>query len=362
MAQATTLTQLWDKSMQIGHGFTDREGQVLRSAVEDFDVVETYNAPEVEYREKEIISSEDSSSDFRTDVEACGAIFGVGLKAKYDQHQSVECSSKSMTKILRCIVTSDIAQYPRNGAPGLTAAASELLSNDAAKFRAQHGDYFIAGYCSRAILEARYIFRSQSHKAAQAFSSSLTAGKGFVKGHLGVDYLTNAESAGLECRVEWHSVGIATANLDTHPTRETVQRIFDNFKASVKPRPYTALLHHYSMIDPRATRSPYDRDIAELKQAVLDSFKLEKDCRMSEMMSVRTQILPDVSQVVRGVLDLRLSDGWLTELTRKRSQVASLRQALKPWQAREALLVQADNNAKHGMYRSVMPIMPAKRL
>ncbi|KAK5765673.1 hypothetical protein LTS12_004179 [Elasticomyces elasticus] len=351
MAQETTLKRLWDDSMQLGYGFSDREGQVLRPAVELFDVVETGKGPLIDYEEVDIESSEASSRDFKADIEASGSIFGIGLKAKYNQHQSVKCNCKSMTKILRCTMTYDLAQYPRNATPSLTDAASKLLSRDSAKFRDQHGDYFVAGYRRRAILEARYTFSGRSRNAVHDFSSSLDGGKGFVKGHIGFDFVSAAESSNMKCTVEWRSDGIETANLDTHPTRETVQKIFDNFKANVNPTPYSAMLQHYCMIDHRPRRSPQDSDMTELSDAILESYQLEKACRMSTMASVSAQILPDVAQVVRGVLDLRPVGSWEADLTRRRSQLAALRRRLTPWAAREALLAQAIDNAKYGMYR-----------
>jgi hypothetical protein len=288
--QDTTLIRPWTESIELGRGFSSLEEQVLQSPFEPLVASEPPTAPRVEYQHYDISSSDDSFHDFHAELKASGAVYGIGIQAKYDQSQLVECSATSMTKILRCTITHDLTKVDGKSPPRLTDEAQRLLKSSATTFRRQYGDYYVAGYRRRSSYEAMLTFSAKSRQALQTFKGSLGVGQGFfVNGKVNIDFASAAEESNIRLAITLRSNGIHVPYLDTHPSPSTIEKMFKDFQTSTNPPHHTAFLQHYCLVDSRIDRTPRVHDTPDIDMAVQMGYGLEKACRANRMQTVRAQ-------------------------------------------------------------------------
>jgi hypothetical protein len=322
--------------MRHGMGYNCTTSQLAGCAVESMQLSPPNSDPTVNVTFHRVRSQEDVQRHIGTAIQASASVFGIGAKAAYDQAQSIQFSDTAMTAILECHIRQAPAFYRVQ--PTLTHAAKQLLRSNARAFTTTYGHYFIAGQICQSSLSAIMTFKAQSKEQLDDIIASAGASKGFVAVDLAASYLEKASKAKIATECTWHSVGIPTSDLSTHPTAEDIKVIFASNKKS-KPKPQVALLEHYSMIDPHILLiGPGPQNTALLDGAIKEALNL--GTMYGSLRSVEAQaLLRSVKSTAEEITCIKpTADSWRGCVDHKLVCLGEQKQKLEKCVAREDLL------------------------
>lgn len=331
-------------SSKLGRGYAALERQVVQSPLEDFTVIEDQTEPDIKY-EHIIIGSEDElRREIGNTLDICASVFGIGIQTAFTQVQSLSCTSKSMTVILRCIITHPLSTYCST--PKLTASAEELLKSDPARFQQVYGSHFVAGYVKRSTISAVLVFTASNTEVLNTFKGKAKAGKGIVSVDMATRYQELAEKEDVQCTITWETAGIAPAGLVSNLSPRDVEAIFKDL-ARHRPKPQIALLEHYCLIDSRVLRladqHPTSSGITEGVVEALRLYNKARDCSMKVAVTVGDSAL----NIGRQFSTLRPSvENYEEELAKYRKCLGQVENELACWKARESVLLGAERNAR----------------
>lgn len=294
VSQDTVLQVPWDAAKTwLVSGYSISDGQARASPFMDqekFTITEDDPTnTDVKYEHIMISNEEEYQQEIESSLKAKARIFGVGLKATFEQLRDIRCDSKSMTSVLRCSITHEPIRYIQR--PMINSTASSLLKSDTGtvEFGEKYGEYFVAGYKKASSLVAIITYTASNNQQKNEFKSSLKAGKGIASVDMAAGYMDNAKQHKVHCSVKWQSSGIDLSLLTTYPGPEDIERIFKQV-ATCKPKKQTALLHHYSLIDinlPRTTTQLKLLSSTEHAEAVASLLRLQNRAQQCRVVGVR---------------------------------------------------------------------------
>ncbi|CAN9228539.1 unnamed protein product [Alternaria alternata] len=173
--------------MRLGRGYAIEEGQVRQSALNIFQVINPDHEPNIKYEYISIDNEDEMQREINSSLNASASVFGIGIKAAFEQLQDIKCSSRSMTTILRCT----IAQPPKID-----------------QFLATYGSYFVAGYQKTSSLSAISTYNATDKDSLNKFKGDLNVGKGIASVNAVAGYRETAKKHNVQCRTTWQSTGI----------------------------------------------------------------------------------------------------------------------------------------------------------
>jgi hypothetical protein len=353
IAAETALQIPWDISgMRLGRGYAIDEGQVRQSALNPFQVVDPGCEPSIKYEYISINNKDEMQREINSSLNASASIFGIGIKAAFEQLQDMKCSSRSMTTILRCTIISGPIQYGND--PTFNQEASALLQANYPKideFLATYGNYFVAGYQKTSSLSAISTFSATDQSTLNKFKGELNVGKGVASVDAVAGFQQTAKKHNVQCRTTWQSTGIAPKYLVTDPTPETIVDIFHKY-AACKPQPQVALLEHYSLINSRVPRSHIAASGFErIKRSTMDALRIQnkaQECLLQGAAREESQ----ASSIGREIVALRpTTEAWDTQLADLRSRLIECETRLGVWNARSLFIDFVEQNARRDWFK-----------
>lgn len=331
-------------SSKLGRGYAAEEQQAVQSALEDFTVLEDQTEPDTKYEHVIITSEDELRREIGNTLDVCASVFGIGLQTAFTQLQSLSCTSKSLTAILRCVITHPVSTY--QSSPKLTASAEILLGRDPEQFRRVHGSHFVAGYVKRSTLSAVFVFAASNAATLSTLKGSVKAGKGIASVDMASRYQDLAEKEDVQCTITWETAGIRPAGLVSNPSPRDIEAIFKDL-ATHRAKPQVALLEHYCLIDSRALRlaNQYPTTCS-VKAGLMDALQLynkARDCCLKAAILLGDSALA----VGRRLSALRPShENFDIELAKCLKSLGQLEKELGVLKAREIVLIGAEKNAR----------------
>jgi hypothetical protein len=254
----TTLQIAWEAGkMRVGAGYAMQERQIVASPFMDFDDLSISNTnttdPDVKYEHILVSSQEEFQQEISSSLKANATIFGIGLRATFDQLQDIQCNSRTMTSILRCTIDHEPTRF--KSIPGMNSTAANILGqpNGSAEFKRIYGEYFISGFQESSTISAVITYKAASQQRLNEFKGGMEAGRGFASIESAAKYKDVAKNEDVQCTIKWQSSGIATHLLATDPSPKDIENVLKEY-ATCKPKKSVALLDHYSLIDNRVSR------------------------------------------------------------------------------------------------------------
>lgn len=349
----TALQIPWDISgMRLGRGYSIDEGQVRQPALNTFQVVDPGYEPTIKYEYISIDNEEEMQREISSSLNASASIFGIGIKAAFEQFQDIKCSSRSMTTILRCTIVSGPFQYSND--PTFNQEASALLQANPPKidqFLATYGSYFVAGYQKTSSLSAISTYSATDKDALDKFKGELNVGKGIASVGAVAGYQGIAKKHNVQCRTTWQSTGITPTHLVTDPKPETIVDILEKY-AACKPQPQIALLEHYSLIDSRVPRSHVaSSGFDKIKRSMMDVLRIQNK---SQEYSLRGAAIEGSQAYSIGseIVALRpTTEAWEKQLGDFHAKLVRCEGQLAIWNERGMLIDFVERNARRDWFK-----------
>ncbi|CAN9339189.1 unnamed protein product [Alternaria alternata] len=335
-AADTALQIPWDISgMRLGRGYAIEEGQVRQSALNIFQVINPDHEPNIKYEYISIDNEDEMQREINSSLNASASVFGIGIKAAFEQLQDIKCSSRSTTTILRCTIVSGPFQYDND--PTFSQEAMTLLQAQPPKidqFLATYGSYFVAGYQKTSSLSAISTYNATDKDSLNKFKGDLNVGKGIAS-----------------CRTTWQSTGITPTYLVTDPSPETITDIFQKY-TTCKPQPQIALLEHYSLINSLVPRSRIgSSEFEKIKKTTMDALRVQNKLQECSFKGAAIEGSQAYS-LGREVVTLRpTTEAWDTRLKYLQGELTALEGRLALWNERSQFVDFVERNARKDWFR-----------
>ncbi|CAN9245706.1 unnamed protein product [Alternaria alternata] len=328
-AADTALQVPWDISgMRLGRGYAIEEGQVRQSALNIFQVINPDQEPNIKYEYISIDNEDEMQREINSSLNASASVFGIGIKAAFEQLQDIKRSSRSMTTILRCTIVSGPFQYDND--PTFSQEAMTLLQAQPPKidqFLATYGSYFVAGYQKTSSLSAISTYNAMDKDSLNRFKGDLN------------------------CRTTWQSTGINPTYLVIDPSPETIIDIFQRY-ATCKPQPQIALLEHYSLINSLVPRSHIgSSEFEKIKKTTMDALRVQSKLQECSFKGAAIEGSQAYS-LGREVVTLRpTTEAWDTRLKYLQGELIALEGRLALWNERSQFVDFVERNARKDLFR-----------
>jgi len=248
-AADTALQIPWDISgMRLGRGYAIEEGQVRQSALNIFQVINPDHEPNIKYEYISIDNEDEMQREINSSLNASASVFGIGIKAAFEQLQDIKCSSRSMTTILRCTIVSGPFQYDKD--PTFSQEAMTLLQAQPPKidqFLATYGSYFVAGYQKTSSLSAISTYNATDKDSLNKFKGDLNVGKGIASVNAVAGYRETAKKT--QCSVQnnlakhWHHPNVSCNRPLARDDNRHIPKIY-HMQTTASNRTARALFSH----------------------------------------------------------------------------------------------------------------------
>jgi hypothetical protein len=236
----------WGDGFDFTKGLDAITGGLMHSALERATPVERTVRSTAEHI-RFIQNESELNTEIETAVSGKYNIEGVTVSAAAQYLQKIQFSELAVTLIAS--YTSEYEGYDEIQRPQLTADAQKLI-NEPAKFRKQHGDYFIRGGKRGSSFHAVYTCRSRSAKDMVEFKASVGAEVPDVFSAEGSARFMKASSThNVSVAVDLWMYGHEGSPPSGPWTPEKIIKTLEWFKGHEKGRDNRAELVHYSALD-----------------------------------------------------------------------------------------------------------------
>jgi hypothetical protein len=312
-----------------------------------FQVINPDHEPNIKYEYISIDNEDEMQREINSSLNASASVFGIGIKAAFEQLQDIKCSSRSMTTILRCTIISGPFQYDND--PTFSQEAMTLLQAQPPKidqFLATYGSYFVAGYQKTSSLSAISTYNAADKDSLNNFKGDLNVGKGIASVNAVAGYRETAKKHNVQCRTTWQSTGITPTYLVIDPSPETMIDIFQKY-TTCKPQPQIALLEHYSLINSLVPRSRIgSSEFEKIKKTTMDALRVQSKLQECSFKGAAIEGSQAYS-LGREIVTLRpTTETWDTRLKYLQGELTALEGRLALWTERSQFVDFVERNAR----------------
>lgn len=321
-------------TLQLGEGYDPVRGQSLPSAFERFDVSPSEPASSFEYDSVTIGSKDDVEKAIGLSSSISASFFKVGVDSSAKYLQSARFSETSCTTIIRVASICQPTRY--KSTPKLTKEAVKVLGRGTEQFYQRYGQYFVGGQVCQSNLFATMTHTAASRKELSEFKGSLTANYKITSGKAASEYVDKMKSHNIRTEIHIYTYGYSGPKSAEIISEQDLSRVLHDFLQNSRqhtPLAHTALLEHYSWIDPRFPVPTQNLQVSSLpNQALHKCLALEMQCRSSSLLGMQ-KLLSRISEQRRRVLT---DDS--TELQMKDKQMQDLQAEVEKYSVVQRLL------------------------
>lgn len=238
------------EGMVPGMGVEAITGRLCPPAVMKFNLSADVIRRDEELTYKLLQSLEDFASSFETSAAATFNLFGVDVSAKASYLKELKYQKNSLYIEAAKIVTF----RPLGRTAFVLASASDYALSEEAKqmpvekFREKHGDYFVAGYVSRATFRAILSCFASDTKSNEAFAAEINAQKPDVfsaEGRLKMTQIASRHNVDIRCYIAMTGVEGGSRSESTALTE--IEPKLKMFTETAVGEPEEAVLYHHTL-------------------------------------------------------------------------------------------------------------------
>ncbi|KAI9723060.1 MAG: hypothetical protein M1812_001509 [Candelaria pacifica] len=251
----TFLELGWTGShITFGSGYDLMNRSLRASALEPFQPKAESNALDYYSDIQTIDTQEELKAKIKADVEVHAPLEGAKIEVSAGYLNSVAISSKTMLQVIEEVID----QPPVRADPGtlqLSQKAKALLAEDNGleKFRAHYGEYFVYGCRSKSSFTAVYNFEASSKEVLNEIKASVKLKSDVASAIANTNISISDNKSSVKVAISMHIKGFEDREEEKGKLVKMteVESTFEKFQAGFKPKPYLALLCHYSAVDNR---------------------------------------------------------------------------------------------------------------
>lgn len=240
----------WLDEFQPALGVSAPSGQPMRCAIEGFALPPPEDTTSSGFKAV-MIDSEEKASQL-IDTSGSGGFNAFGVEGEFSASWRKEMSYGS--RQLTIMLQSWIEWRPQIVVPSslrLTAEAKKALEKGADKFRRAYGDYFVAGHQRRASFFVMYRLEAHDEKSMSDFKATakVSGYQAFGEASVALGKAAEEHHVNIDCvRIQQ---GVSGKGPVAAPLKqEQVLKAYETFVEQAVGTPSTAILYHYSLVDP----------------------------------------------------------------------------------------------------------------
>lgn len=195
-------------------------------------------------------SLEDFASSFETSAATTFSLFGVDFSAKASYLKELKYQKNS----LYIEATKVFTFHPAGRTAFVLPSVNDYALSDEAKqatgeaFRKKYGDYFVAGYVSKATFRATLSFFASDSTSHQEFASEINVKKPDVfsaEGRMKMTEIASRHKVEMHCHISMS--GVKSGAVSERASLTEIEPMFKMFSETAVGEPEEAVLYHLSL-------------------------------------------------------------------------------------------------------------------